>query len=362
MQNTPVRIAINGFGRIGRTSFKIAFDNPNIEIVAINDLSHPRKLAHMLSYDSIYGHFKHDVYVEENGTKIDLPKWNEHKAYFGSQPNDESYIVVDGKKVRVFAQKDPAMLPWKDLQIDCVLECTGVFVKDGAAKVHLDAGAKCVVLSAPAKGEGNVPTFMMGVNSDQYLGQNLISNASCTTNSISPVVDVIHKKFGILKSALTTIHATTSTESIVDSAPRDEDLRKARAAFVNLIPTTSGAAIATTKAIPALAGKFDGVAVRVPVAIGSLSDITMLVSKPVTVEEINNALIEASEQPFYKDVLGVSHAPIVSTDVIGCTFSGLVDLAMTRVVDGDLVKIMSWYDNEWGYSSRLVELAVHACS
>lgn len=330
----PVRIAINGFGRIGRAAFKIALTKPDVEIVAINDLSSVENLVYLLKYDTAYGLYDKQVSFHDD------------------------FLVVDEKEYKVYAQTDPRNLPWKDLQVDVVLECTGKFVKDGTAIAHVEAGAKKVVISAPAKGSGNVPTFLIGANHDQYLGQNLVSNASCTTNCISPVISVLHSKFKVLKSLMTTVHAVTSTQSIVDSAVRGSDFRKGRAGSYNIIPTSTGAAVAATKAIPDLEGKFDGISLRVPVPVGSVSDITVLVDKKTSVEEVNNVFEEASKNPFYKNVLGVSKEPIVSSDIVGSPFSAIVDLEMTRVVDGDFIKVLAWYDNEWGYSNRLVEMAL----
>lgn len=330
-----VRVAINGFGRIGRASFKIALSKSDIEIVAINDLTDPKILAHLLKYDSAYGRFEKEIVVEDNN------------------------LVVDGKKVPIFAEKDPTQLPWKKLDVDVVLECTGRFTENDAALAHITAGAKKVVISAPTKG-GTTQTFLMGVNDEQYLGQNIISNASCTTNCISPVVSVIHKNFKIVKSTMTTIHAVTAEQNVVDSPPPPlhPDLRRARASGYNMIPTTTGAAKATTEVIPELKGLFDGLAIRVPIITGSISDLTLLVSKKVTAEEVNETLTKASKDPFYKNVLEVTNDPIVSSDIIKNPHSAIVDLSMTKVIDGDLVKILAWYDNEWGYSNRLVEMAI----
>jgi len=329
------RIAINGFGRIGRAAYKIAIEKQGAEIVAINDLTEPRILAHLLKYDTAYGRFHKDVRIEDNT------------------------LVVGNQRTKVFSEKDPAKLPWKDLNVDVVLECTGRFTKDDAALAHINAGAKKVIVSAPTKG-GNTQTFLLGVNEDQYLGQNLISNASCTTNCISPVVAVIHKKFKIIKSVMTTIHGITAEQNLVDGPPPPlhPDLRRARAAGFNLVPTTTGAAKATTEVIPELEGLFDGIAIRAPVIVGSLSDITMLVSKKTSAEEVNEAFTVASKEPRYKNVLAVTNDPIVSSDIIGTPYSAVVDLAMTKVVDGDLVKVLAWYDNEWGYSNRLIEMAL----
>jgi len=333
------RIAINGFGRIGRASYKIAFDKPDVEIVAINDLTDPKILAHLLKHDTAYGLYGKEVTAEE------------------------SAIIVDGKKTLVFAEKDPEKLPWKDLNIDVVLECTGRFTENDAAMAHIKAGAKKVVISAPTKG-GTTQTFLLGVNDEQYLGQNIISNASCTTNCIAPVVKAIHEKFKIIKSGMTTIHAITAEQNLVDGPPPPlhPDLRRARAAGFNMVPTTTGAAKATTEVIPELKGLFDGLAIRVPIITGSISDLTFLVSRKTTKEEVNEALTEASKDPRYKNVLAVTNDPIVSSDIIGSTYSAICDLSMTKVIDGDFIKILAWYDNEWGYSCRLVEIALSVSS
>lgn len=355
----PIKIAINGFGRIGRAALKIASNNPDIEVVAINDLGSPRVLAHLLKYDSAYGTFEKEVYVEENGKKVQLTNWEDQADYFNAEPVSGSKLVVDEQKIAIFSEKDPKNLPWGDLNVDVVLECTGFFTKDDAAKAHVEAGAKKVVVSAPTKG-GQTQTFLFGANHDQYIGQNVVSNASCTTNCISPVISVMNKEFKVLKAGLTTIHAVTAQQNIVDGMPpaHKPDMRRARAGSFNIIPTTTGAAKATAKVIPDVESKFDGLAIRVPVITGSLSDITLLLDKKTTVEEVNSALIKASESEYYKGVLGVSHEPLVSSDIVGSTYSSLVDLAMTKVIDGDFVKVLAWYDNEWGYTSRLIEMAL----
>lgn len=358
----PAKVAINGFGRIGRAAFKIILDRSDAEVVAVNDLTSARILAHLLRYDTAYGIFNKKIEVEEDGKTVMTEGKTSPEDHFADESikTEKNYIVVDGKKTLVLSEKDPLKLPWKDLGVDIVLECTGRFTKDASANMHITAGAKKVVVSAPVKGEGGIPTFLKGVNHDQYLGQNVISNASCTTNSISPVISVIHSKFKILKSAMSTIHGITAEQNVVDGPPPGfhSDLGRARAAGFNIVPTTTGAAKATTQVIPSLAGLFDGISIRVPIIVGSLSDITMLVSKKTTVEEVNKAFIDASQNPFYKGILEVSYEPLVSSDVIGTSASAIVDLSFTRVIDGDLVKVLAWYDNEWGYSNRLVELAL----
>ncbi len=344
----PIRIAINGFGRIGRASLRIIFERLSsnsldfpVEIIAINDLTPAEMLAHLLRYDTAYGKFSRPVDV--------VP----------ATPTEPAYLVVADKRIPVFSEKDPLNLPWKDLHVDVVLECTGHFVRDGKARVHLEAGARKVVLSAPAKG-GDVPTYLMGVNHMNYVGEPLISNASCTTNCIAPVVQLLSDAFGVEKSLMTTIHAVTSTQNLVDGP--NKDMRRARAAYRNLIPTSTGAAIATSKVVPQLEGIFDGVSVRVPVLTGSLSDITLLLSNDVTVDEINSVLRSASESPRYAGILGVTTEPLVSSDIVQSSYSSLVDLSLTKVVGGNLAKVFSWYDNEWGYTNRLVDLALYIAS
>lgn len=355
----PARIAINGFGRIGRASFKIAAEREDLEIIAINDLTNPRVLAHLLKYDSAYGIYPKDIHLEENGKIVKLEETDGNQAEFFSQTSPETYIVINGKKTKVLSEKDPSLLPWKDLGIDVVVECTGRFTKDDASMAHITAGAKKVVISAPTKG-GSTQTFLMGVNDDQYLGQNMVSNASCTTNCISPVVRAIHEKLKITKSIMTTVHAITAEQNLVDGPPPPlhPDLRRARAAGYNMVPTTTGAAKATTEVIPELKGLFDGISIRVPIITGSVSDITMLVSKKTTIDEVNQILIDASKDPKYKNVLATTFEPIVSSDIVGTKFSAICDLSMTKVVDGDMIKVLAWYDNEWGYSNRLIEMAV----
>jgi glyceraldehyde 3-phosphate dehydrogenase len=355
-----VRIGINGFGRIGRASFKIALDK-GADVVAINDLTNPRVLLHMLKYDSAYGIYEEDIYLKQEGKKVRLEDAKGKKEFF-TKEFPETYLVVKDKEILITSQPEPAKLPWKDLDVDVVLECTGRFVKDGAAKAHVDAGAKKVVISAPAKGTGDIQTFLKGVNEEQYLGQNVISNASCTTNCTAPVVSVIHEKFKVLKAALTTIHAVTINQNIVDGAPskKKPDLRRARSGAFNTVPTTTGAAIATTKVIPDLKDKFDGIAVRVPIITGSLIDVTLVVEKKTSVDEVNKAFEAAAKTKRFKNILETTYAPLVSSDIVGNPHSAIVDLSMTRVVDGDLIKLLAWYDNEWGYSARLVEMALLA--
>ncbi len=326
------RIAINGFGRIGRAAFKIALEKPDLEVVAINDLADTKTLAHLLKYDTAYGHYRYPVIVEEEG------------------------IRVNGKIYPVLLEKNPLKLPWKDLEVDVVLECTGRFVDKDSSAQHITAGARAVILSAPAKGgAADVKTFLMGVNEDAYAGETVISNASCTTNCLAPVAKVLQDTFGIEKALMTTVHSYTADQNLEDSPHRD--LRRARAASQNIVPTTTGAAIAVTEVIPELAGKFDGLALRVPTLVVSITDFTFLLKRKTTAEEVNAALKEAAAGERMQGVLAVTEEPLVSSDFIGNPFSSIVDLSLTKVVDGDFVKVVAWYDNEWGYSQRLVEMA-----
>lgn len=325
-----IKVAINGFGRIGRQAFKVAQKNKNIEIVAINDLADTKTLAHLLKYDTAYPDVDFTVGF------------------------DEYHLIINKKKINIFAQKDPTQLPWKKFKVDVVIESTGVFRTKELVAQHLTAGARAVVLSAPPKGEG-IATFVRGANCGTYKKTKpaIIDNASCTTNSVVPVMDVLDKVFGIEKAMLTTIHSYTADQRLQD-APH-KDLRRARAAAQNMIPTTTGAAIATTKVIPSLEHKFDGISVRVPTITVSLTDFTMLLKRDVTIEEVNQALVSASKKQ-YKGIMDCTDEPLVSSDFIGNPYSSIVDLGMTKVVDGNLLKIVAWYDNEWGYANRLVEM------
>lgn len=324
------KVAINGFGRIGRNAFKIAFDRSDLEIVAINDLTDTKTLAYLLKHDSNYGTYKYDV------------------------SSDDQNIIVNNQPVRVLAEKDPAALPWGDMGVDLVIESTGFFTdKDGASK-HVQAGAKRVVISGPTKSDG-VDTIVLGANEDGIPGATeVISNASCTTNSLAVVMAILDAEFGVEKSLMTTVHSYTASQALQD-APK-KDLREGRNAAENIVPTSTGAAVAVTQALPGLKGKFDGISMRVPTPVVSISDVTALLSRDVTVEEINDLFKKSAAEPFYQGILGVSDEPLVSRDYIGNSHSGTVDLPLTRVVGGNLVKVCVWYDNEWGYSNRLVEL------
>ncbi len=332
-----IKLGINGFGRIGRQAFKLAFLNKNIQVVGINDLTPVEVLAHLLKYDSNYGRFPYEVEF------------------------DDASLIVDGKKFPVFAEKDPSLLPWGKLKTDVVIESTGRFTDSEKAGAHLKAGARKVIISAPAKDEGITPTVVLGVNQNIYKNQPIISNASCTTNCIAPVLDVLQKQFGVQKAFMSTIHSYTAEQNLVDGPPpggKANDLRRARAAAVNIIPTTTGAAISATQAIPELKGKFDGVAFRVPTPVGSLSDFTVLLKQNVTKQEVNQAFVKASKDKHYKGYLAVSNEPLVLADIVGNPASCIVDLALTQVVDANFIKVVAWYDNEFGYSNRLVEEAI----
>ena len=332
---SKVRVAINGFGRIGRNAFKIMHARNDVEVVAVNDLSDNVTLAHLLKYDSNYpGH-----------------------DWYESIPADDEGITVDGKKIHVFAEKDPAKLPWAAHDVDVVIESTGLFVDPALAKAHVEGGgAKKVLISAPAKGEG-AETIVLGVNDDKIAAVgDVVSNASCTTNCITPVAAVIESAFGIEKALMTTVHSYTASQKLHDAPAKD--LREARAAAENIVPTSTGASIAAAKALPALEGIFGGLSIRVPTPVVSLSDFAIVTKRDVTIEEVNDVFKKAALEPYYQGILGVTEEELVSSDFIGNSHSAIVDLKLTNVVGGNLLKVVAWYDNEWGYSNRLVELAV----
>ena len=329
MNNKKIKVSINGFGRIGRAFFKVAFEESDFEIVAVNDLGSLENLAYLLEYDSVYGNYEKEVGVK-NGN-----------------------LTVDGQEIIFLSESDPSKLPWKDLDVDVVVESTGVFASYDKAKSHLDAGAKRVVISAPAKDEGQTVTSTPNVNEEQLEKSKITTNASCTTNAITPIAAIMMEKPGIKYSMLNTVHGYTASQKIVD-APH-KDYRRGRAAALNIVPTTTGAAVATAKAIPGMKDKFDGLAIRVPVASGSILDFTFIPGKKTSVEEINNIFIEESKKPFWKGILTVTDKPIVSSDILKNPHGAIVDLGLTRVVGGELVKVMVWYDNEWGYANMLVK-------
>lgn len=327
----PIKVGINGFGRIGRNVIRAGFDNPNIEFVAANDLTDTKTLAHLLKYDSILGPFHADVHV------------------------DGSSIVVNGKPIRIFATKDPAEIDWSSLGVDIVIESTGRFTDASDAKKHLRGSVKKVIISAPAKGEDI--TIVLGVNDKNYdpAKHHIVSNASCTTNCLAPFVKVIHEKFGVEKGSMTTIHSYTNDQNVLDFPHKD--LRRARAAAINMIPTTTGAAKAISLVMPELKGKLDGYAMRVPTPNVSVVDLVLLLKTTTTAADVNAALKEAAEGPM-KGILGFTTDPVVSSDMMHNSNSSIVDGDLTKVLDGNLLKVVSWYDNEWGYSCRVVDLAV----
>ncbi len=334
-----IRVAINGFGRIGRAFLKVAWDRPEIEIVAVNDLGDIANMAYLLKYDTAYGKWKH-----------------ENIAYEGAD------LIIDNKKVKFLSENDPTKLLWKDLEIDVVVESTGVFVTYEKAKVHLQAGAKKVVVTAPMKDnpkdagvEG--ATILLGVN-EEYFGKcDITSNASCTTNAASPLIAILDETLGIEKALLSTTHALTNSQPTVDSINK-HNIREGRAGGHNIVPTSTGAAIAVTKAIPNLEGLFDGISLRVPMITGSLVDVTFVSKKPTTKEEVNEILKKASKEKRWTNVFTVTEEPLVSSDILGSQYGSIADLALTRVVGGNLVKVLAWYDNEMGYTHTLVEHVV----
>ena len=321
------RISINGFGRIGRASLKVVMDTPGLEMVAINDLMSIENAAYLLTYDSIYG------------------------KYYGSVVVQENHLLVNNKKVFFFSEKDPAKLPWKDLNIDVVIESTGLFTKREDAEKHINAGAHTVIISGPAKSK-EIPTVVHGVNTADGK-TSIFSCGSCTTNNIGTIIEILGRLLGIKKAILNTVHAFTASQSLVDS-PSKREPRMGRSAAINLAPASTGAAIAITKALPEYEGRFDGIAIRTPVPVGSISDITFIAERATTREEINQIFIEESATERYKLVVAVTNEPLVSTDIIKSPFAAIIDLEMTRVVDGDLVKVMSWYDNEWGFTNQMI--------
>jgi glyceraldehyde 3-phosphate dehydrogenase len=322
-------VAINGLGRIGRATMKIILEDSRFNLVAVNDILSTANLAYLLKYDTVYGRWGKNIKAGDMELRIGN----------GSLP--------------VLGERDPGRLPWRALGVDLVFECTGLFSRREDLRKHIAAGARFVILSAPAKDE-DVPTVVHGANTSSG-GIEIISCASCTTNCITPVVEVVGRRIGIRKATMTTIHAYTSTQAIVDAGAGD--FRRGRAAAANLVPASTGAAIATTRALPEYKGKFNGVAVRVPVPVGSLADIVLLTQRETSVSEVNSVFNDEAASERYKHILGVSDEPIVSSDVIGQSYASIVDLTMTQVVDGDLVKVMSWYDNEWGYASQMVREA-----
>jgi glyceraldehyde 3-phosphate dehydrogenase len=326
-----LNVAINGLGRIGRATLKIVLDKPTLRLTAVNDVLAADNLAYLLKFDTVYGRWTRDVRAQENG------------------------LNIDGKVYPVLNEREPAKLPWRQMGVDVVFECTGAFRDRSDLAKHIEAGARFVILSAPAKGE-DVPTVILAVNRFRQNPAQIISCASCTTNCITPVVEIMGRRIGIKKATMTTIHAYTANQSIVDSGKKD--FRRGRAGAANLVPASTGAAFATTRALPEFKGKFDGVAVRVPVPVGSLADIVFVAARGTSVEEVNRVFGEEAASERYREVLAVTEEPIVSSDIIQQAHASIVDLTMTQVVDQDLVKIMSWYDNEWGYANQMVREAL----
>ena len=327
-----IKVAINGFGRIGRNALKILLERRDVQVVAINDLTDAKTLAHLLKYDSSYGTYDKEVETKENS------------------------IVIDGTEIPVFTEKYPANLPWAKLGVDVVIESTGLFTKPEDAKSHIAAGAKRVVISAPAKGDG-AKTIVLGVNEETIEeSDEILSNASCTTNCIAPIMKVLEDEFGIEKAMMTTVHSYTGSQRLLDAPAKD--LREARSAAENIVPTTTGASKAAALTIPSLQGKFNGLSIRVPTPVVSLSDITAIIKRDTTKEELVEFFKNIAKQPYYEGIIGVSESELVSTDFIGDPRSCIVDLPLIDVVDGNMIKVVAWYDNEWGYSNRLVELVV----
>lgn len=340
-----VRVAINGYGRIGRIAHRVIqqWHSDEIEVVAINAGSSTdlKGWMYLLKYDSVYGLLPFDITAKPSTDEA-------NKTFLG-------HLVIAGKEIPVYSQKDPTLLPWKDLNVDVVIESTGHFTTAEKLQTHITAGAKSVVLSAPAKGDG-VGTYVISINENEYKGEKIINNASCTTNCITPVAKIIHEKFGIDKAMMTTIHAYTSDQKLHDGGHKD--YRRARAAAQNIVPTSTGASVAAGEAFPPLKGIFGGLSIRVPVPVGSLSDFTFLLKRDVTIEEVNQTLTQESENPVYKGIIAVSNDPLVSSDIIGNSHSSVVDLSLTQVVGGNMLKVIAWYDNEYGYANRLVEQTI----
>lgn len=325
------KIALNGFGRIGRAAFKSIISNqyPNLELVAVNDLADPKALVHLLENDTVYGRFE---------TKL-----------------EDDQIVVGDQRVKIFKERDPENLPWEDLQVDVVLECTGVFRNFEGANKHIKAGAKKVIISAPSKDPERIPSFVLGVNEEKYDGEDIVDMGSCTTNALAPVVKILNDKFGLKEGLMSTIHSYTVSQNILDG-PGQKDLRRCRAAAENIVPTTTGAAKAISKVIPQMEGRLDGMAIRVPTPTVSIVDLVAVLETETTREEINKAFIEAAEGEKMKAIFNTESKPLVSSDYIQNPYSSTVDLEMTKI-QGKTVKVLSWYDNEWGYAKRLVDFA-----
>ncbi len=328
-----VKVAINGLGRIGRAAFKVIMDTPELELVAVNDIAALENMVYLLKYDTVYGRYERSVEAADGK------------------------ILVDGKEIAYLSEKDPTKLPWGALGVELVFESTGIFTKQEDAGKHVTAGARYVIISGPTSSE-DVPTVVHGVNRPGQ-GTLILSCASCTTNNIAPVMEIMQRHFGVEKALMTTLHAYTATQMLVDSPGGKKDMRRGRAAAANFVPSSTGAAVAAAKALPELVGKFDGLAVRGPVAVGSLADITLLTSRNTTPEEINDIFRKEAVSERYRDILGVAEDELVSSDIIKDPRASIVQLDLTRVVDGNLVKVMTWYDNEWGYTNQMIKTALH---
>jgi glyceraldehyde 3-phosphate dehydrogenase len=322
-------VAINGLGRIGRAALKTLLDAEGLDLIAVNDIADVDNLAYLLRYDTVYGRYHREVSAADGG------------------------LVVGGRRIRAFSERDPAKLPWDELGVDLVLECTGVFKTADDLEKHIRAGASYVILSAPTKSE-TVPTVVHGVNDPDGRPQ-LISCASCTTNCITPVIEVAHRRLGVERAVMTTVHAYTAGQQLVDGP--SSSFRRGRAGAANLVPTSTGAAQATTRAVPELAGRFDGIAVRAPIPVGSIADIVFVASRPTTIEEVNDVFRQEARTARYEGILGVSEDPLVSADIVGDPRAAVIDLELGRVVDGTLVKVMAWYDNEWGFTQQMIREA-----
>jgi glyceraldehyde 3-phosphate dehydrogenase (phosphorylating) len=320
------RVAINGLGRIGRAALKILLDTDGLQVAAVNDVVDVDNLAYLMNYDTVYGRYHHRVAVQDGA------------------------LAVNGVRIPVLAERDPERLPWAELGVDLVLECTGVFTREEDLARHVRAGAAFVIVSAPTKSE-NVPTVVHGVNRPDGNPQ-IISCASCTTNCITPVIEVAQRRIGVARAVMTTMHAYTATQQLVDGP--SSDFRRGRAGAANLVPASTGAALATIRAVPELAGRFDGIAVRSPIPVGSMADIVFVADRETTVEEVNDIFREEAATTRYRGILGVTDDPLVSTDIIGDARASVVDLGLTRVVDGTLVKLLAWYDNEWGFTHQMI--------
>jgi glyceraldehyde 3-phosphate dehydrogenase len=322
-------VAINGLGRIGRAALKILLDADGLDLVAVNDIADADNLAYLIKYDTVYGRYHHEV-----------------SAAAGA-------LVIDGRRIPALAERDPANLPWADLGVELVLECTGIFTTADQLEKHVQAGASYVILSAPTNSD-TVPTVVHGVNRPQGQPQ-IISCASCTTNCITPVIEIAQRRLGVERAVMTTVHAYTAGQQLVDGPSKS--FRRGRAGAANLVPTSTGAARATTRAVPELAERFDGIAVRAPIPVGSIADIVFDASRPTTIEEVNQAFQQEAATVRYEGILGVSEDPLVSADIVGDPRAAVIDLALTRVVDGTLVKVMAWYDNEWGFTHQMIREA-----